>query len=329
MASTDALTPWKSLEGRRVVVTGANGFVGGHLVPALTASGAQVFGASDTSMVPYHDPLYHHTVCDVRRPIDVQSLLSIAEPDALIHLAAQSHVPSAWDNPERTWRINLMGTLHLLRACAAQPTPPRFLMVSTGEVYGSPRDVPATEETEVRPANPYAASKAAAEILVRQVSDAGQVPATIVRPFNHTGPRQSPQFVCANFAEQIARIEADLQPPVITVGDLSPRRDFLDVRDVARAHILALMSGAVGQTFNVASGEPRPIETILDMLLRESDVDIEVEVDPARLRPTDTPVLAGDAARFREATGWKPEIPFEQTLRDLLAHFRQVLAVGG
>jgi GDP-4-dehydro-6-deoxy-D-mannose reductase len=313
---------WDSLEGRSVAVTGAGGFVGNHLIPTLLAAGAQVHGATDRDPPDIVDPHFHHTICDIRRPVDVQSLLGIAEPDAVIHLAAQSHVPSAWENPERTWRINVMGTLHLLRACTSLRNVPRFLMVSTGEVYGKPESVPIDESGALRPRNPYAASKAAAEILVRQMADAGQVPAVVVRAFNHTGPGQTPAFVCAAFADQVARIEAGLQDPVLRVGDLTPQRDFLDVRDVVRAHLLALCRGQVGETYNIASGTPHSIQSILETLIGLSSVKIDVETDPDRLRPTDTPVIAGNAARLRAMTGWAPEIPFEQTLRDLLDHFR-------
>jgi GDP-4-dehydro-6-deoxy-D-mannose reductase len=215
-----------------------------------------------------------------------------------------------------------MGTLHLLRACTSLRNVPRFLMVSTGEVYGKPESVPIDESGALRPRNPYAASKAAAEILVRQMADAGQVPAVVVRAFNHTGPGQTPAFVCAAFADQVARIEAGLQDPVLRVGDLTPQRDFLDVRDVVRAHLLALCRGQVGETYNIASGTPHSIQSILETLIGLSSVKIDVETDPDRLRPTDTPVIAGNAARLRAMTGWAPEIPFEQTLRDLLDHFR-------
>lgn len=320
---------WESLEGKSIVVTGSTGFVASHLVPHLIAEGAQVFGASEQGHDPFGDPMYHHTLCDIRRPVDIQSLLTIAEPDGVIHLAAQSHVPSAWENPERTWRINVMGTLHLLRACAALRRPPRFLMVSTGEVYGRPERVPVDETAPLRPRNPYAASKAAADILARQMADAGQVPAVVVRPFNHTGPGQSPKFVCAAFAEQIAKIEAGRQEPILRVGDLTPERDFLDVRDVVRAHALALCRGQPGEVYNIASGRPWTIQAILETLLAASRANIVVEADPERMRPTDTPVIAGNAERFRLATGWEPRIPFGQTLRDLLDDLRARVASEG
>jgi GDP-4-dehydro-6-deoxy-D-mannose reductase len=296
--------------------------VASHLIPALLMEGAQIHGADVSSEDPFEDPQYHHTVCDIRRPADVQSLLTISEPDAVIHLAAQSHVPSAWENPERTWRINVMGTLHLLRACAAQPKPPRFLMISTGEVYGRPTRLPVKETAPLRPRNPYAASKAAAEIMVRQMSDAGQVPAIVVRPFNHTGPGQTPDFVCASFAEQIAQIETGDRQPILKVGDLSPERDFLDVRDVVRAYHRILCRGRIGKTYNIATGRPHSIQWILERLLERSTANILVETDPDRLRPTDTPIIAGDPTLVEQDTGWEARIPFEKTLSDLLEYSR-------
>ncbi|MBN1478429.1 GDP-mannose 4,6-dehydratase [Candidatus Sumerlaeota bacterium] len=318
------LSRWDTLEGRTVIVTGATGFVASHLVPALLEEGAQVFGADVLDDPPLRDAHYHHVECDIRRPADVQNLLAISEPDAVIHLAAQSHVPSAWKNPERTTRINVLGTLHLLRACAELDSPARFLMVSTGDVYGRPDRVPIDESAIPRPPNPYAASKLAAEIFARQMADAGQVPAIIVRPFNHTGPGQSSKFVCAAFAEQIARVELGRQPAILSVGDLTPRRDFLDVRDVVDAYIRALCRGRIGETYNIASGKPRTIQSILETLLECSTANIVVETDPDLMRPSDTPVFAGDASRFRRVTGWRPRIPLEETLEEMLEHFRDL-----
>lgn len=319
---------WENLAGKTVFVTGESGFVGAHLVPAMIAERAKVFGVSDMPPLPIESDLYHHTDVDLRKRDDIKSVLSVAEPDAVIHLAAQSHVPTAWDDPERTWRINVLGSLNLLQACSELRRVPRFLMISTGEVYGKPMEVPLDETAPLRPRNPYAASKAAAEILALQMSDAGQVPVVVLRPFNHTGPGQRSQFVCPAFAEQIAKIEAGKQEPEISVGDLSPARDFLDVRDVVQAHMTALCRAEVGEFYNIASGNPRTIQSVLETLLQMTDAKIDVVTDPDRLRPSDTPVISGSAAKFNDATGWEPKIPFEQTLRDLLEQFRAKIRRG-
>jgi GDP-4-dehydro-6-deoxy-D-mannose reductase len=186
--------------------------------------------------------------------------------------------------------------------------------------------LPQTEDSPLRPNNPYAVSKVAQDLLGLQYYLAHKVPVVRVRPYNHTGPGQSPRFVAPSFAQQIARIEAGLQEPVLKVGNLGASRDFTDVRDIVRAYHLAVTQGVAGEVYNLASGRPQSVLGLLEMLLSYSRADIRVERDPSRYRPVDVPVVYGSAEKFHRCTGWEPGIPFEQTLRDILDYWRLELA---
>jgi GDP-4-dehydro-6-deoxy-D-mannose reductase len=203
-------------------------------------------------------------------------------------------------------------------------------VIGSNEEYGAPQpdELPQTEESPLRPNNPYAVSKVAQDFLGLQYYLAYGLPVVRVRPFNHTGPGQSPRFVVPAFASQIARIEAGLQEPVMRVGNLDAARDFSDVRDIVRGYHLAVTKGEPGEVYNLASGRPQSVRGLLETLLGYSQVKIRVEIDPERYRPVDVPVAYGSAEKFRQRTGWMPQIPFEQTLRDTLEYWRgQVEAV--
>jgi len=301
--------------------------VGGHLCACLLAH-------TDWDLV---GTVYPHPVeaqpspsrlrllyADLRDPQGVLALVSEKRPDYVLHLAAQSFVPTSFADPWDTLENNIRAELNLLEAVRRSGREVRFLVIGSNEEYGAPGpgELPQTEESALRPNNPYAVSKVAQDFLGLQYHLAYGVPVVRVRPFNHTGPGQSPRFVVPAFASQIARIEAGLQEPVVKVGNLNAARDFSDVRDIVRAYHLAVTQGRPGEVYNLASGRPQSISGLLDTLLSYSQAEIRVERDPARYRPVDVPEVYGSGEKFRRQTGWVPQIPFEKTLRDTLEYWR-------
>jgi len=312
----------------QALITGAEGFVGGHLCSYLlahtdwTVAGTVFHPSSETTE---QKPRLRLRVVDLRDKERVTSLVEEIRPDVLFHLAAQSSVGASFSDPWETLENNIRSQLNLLEAVRQSERETIVLVIGSNEEYGSPRpeDLPQTEQTPLRPNNPYAVSKVGQDFLGLQYHLAYEVNVVRVRPFNHTGPGQSARFVAPAFASQIARIEAGLQEPVMKVGNLATSRDFTDVRDIVRAYHLAVTKGEPGEVYNLASGEPQSIQALLDTLLSYTDVEIRVERDPARYRPVDVPVVYGSADKFRARTGWEPQIPFEQTLRDTLGYWRE------
>lgn len=312
-----------------VLITGATGFVGTYLRQEVCAHADwQLTGTTfpDAPPTPTH-PQEHFVYLDLRQAESVRALLAEQRPDAIIHLAAQSHVPTAYKDPWGTLENNIRGQLNLLEACVALELKPRFLVIGSGEEYGrdAPEAMPLREEHPLRPENPYSVSKVAQDVLGYQYFISYGIPVIRMRPFNHVGPGQSPRFVLPAFAQQVARIEAGLQEPVLRVGNLSPARDFTDVRDVVRAYVLALLHGRPGEVYNVCSGTARTIQSLINRLLELARTPISVEIDPERYRPADVPTIFGSAEKLRQATGWEPEIPFEQTVQDVLNEWRSSL----
>jgi len=271
------------------------------------------------------EPRLRLTHADLRDPQGVRALVDEVQPDYIFHLAAQSFVPTSLADPWDTLENNIRAQLNLLEAVRLSGREVRVLVIGSNEEYGAPKpeELPQTEESPLRPNNPYAVSKVAQDFLGLQYHLAYGLPVVRVRPFNHTGPGQSPRFVVPAFASQIARIEAGLQEPVMKVGNLDTARDFSDVRDIVRAYHLAVTQGEPGEVYNLASGRARSVQGLLETLLSLADTEIRVERDPARYRPVDVPEAYGSAEKFRQQTGWEPEIPFEQTLRDTLEYWRE------
>jgi GDP-4-dehydro-6-deoxy-D-mannose reductase len=293
----------------RVFLTGGSGFVGGWLQAHLEASG-------DLVVAPE---------VDITDGLALRGAVADASPAAIYHLAALTHVGDSWDAPEQTLLVNAVGTFHVLEAARALATPAMVLLVCSAEVYGRPDQLPVTEECPLRPVSPYAASKVAAEFLGLQAFLAHQLPVIRVRAFNHVGPGQSPTFVVSSLARQIA-LAARSGGSELRVGNLSPRRDFTDVRDVVRAYRLLIDRGQPGEVYNLCSGRDVAISELAERMLVLAGVDLQLVVDPALCRPVEVPVMRGDASRLRAATGWEPEITLDDTLDSVLTYWRDELA---
>jgi GDP-4-dehydro-6-deoxy-D-mannose reductase len=310
----------------RVLVTGAAGFVGGHLLADLLADGCEVWGTLQPGhSAPAGSEGVRWIEMELTASDSVAAALAAAAPARVFHLAAQASVGESYRDPLATWEVNATGTLRLAEAL---PAGARMLFVSSAEVYGlvPEREQPITEERPLRPTNPYAASKAAAEMAVAEVAHTRGAHVVIARSFNHTGPGQDTRFALPAFAAQLAAIRAGKQPPCLKVGNLEARRDFLDVRDVVRAYRILLERGKAGRAYNVASGEARSLAALVDELVAISGTGARLEPDAARVRPLDLPLLCGDSAALR-GLGWKPQRPLRDTLRDLLDSHRGALAL--
>ena len=313
----------------RALVTGASGFVGGHLVEHLIAAGDLVVGLSASGRWPRElEHLGRHArieACDLAQG-DGDALVGLIgrkRPEVIYHLAAQANPQASVADPRGTWALNLGGTLNLLEAVKGSGLNPRVVLVGSGVCYGNPgpEHLPVNESCPLRPNNPYAASKGAADLLGIQHFLAHGTDVVMARPFNHAGPRQSPGYVLGGLARQVAEVEAGARPR-IEVGNLDVVRDFTDVRDVVRAYRLLAERGAAGEVYNLGSGQGARIADALATLTSLARVPVEVRVDPARVRPVDQPLLVADAAKLRAATGWAPRFSIEQTLADMLDYWR-------
>jgi GDP-4-dehydro-6-deoxy-D-mannose reductase len=316
-----------------VLVTGIAGFVGSHFAEYALGQGSVVVGSclpggSRETIAHIQHDLQLFDV-DLREPTAVRRLLDRTRPDWIIHLAAQSFVGTSWEAPAETLSNNVLSQLNLLEAVREAGAHPRFLVVGSSDEYGDVQEseLPIAESTPFRPLSPYAVSKVAQDLMGYQYWRSYGLPVVRSRAFNHEGPRRGEAFVTSSFARQIAEIEARLRDPLIRVGNLKARRDFTDVRDIVRGYWLLLQHGQPGEVYNLCSGRAWSIQSILDFLLLEAHAgDIEIREDPALMRPSDVPVLVGAAGKIFGATGWRAEIPFEQTLRDMLAYWRDHVA---
>jgi GDP-4-dehydro-6-deoxy-D-mannose reductase len=306
----------------RLLVTGADGFVGRWLVRAARAEGHQVVAAMiPGAAVPgeWQEGLTEPVQvlrADLRDQGDV-ARLAAASPEAVIHLAAIASGAAARVDPAGAMQVNALGTRWLVEALASAGRQPRLLFASTAEVYGAGHDRPISEDAPANPVSPYAASKAAAEDLLRDRGAQHRIPVMIARAFPHTGPGQGTAFVLPALTARLKQAKRTGASAVRT-GNLAAVRDFLDVRDVVRAYLLLLVSGRPGEIYNVASGVGHRIADCFTDLARRVGVAARAVEDAALLRPGDIPVLIGDATKLRQATGWSPQIPFERTLQDLV-----------
>jgi len=315
----------------RVLITGITGFAGSHLAEYILDRhpGTEVFGIvrwrSRMENISHIRDKIELCEADLKDMVSLQGCLAHIKPDRIFHLAAQSFVPTSWTCPSETFAINATGQINLFQALLGLNQLPRIQIAGSSEEYGHvfPDEVPMKETNPLRPLSPYAVSKVAQDLLGYQYFKSYGLPVVRTRGFNHTGPRRGEVFVTSSFAKQIAEIEKKKREPVIRVGNLDSQRDFSDVRDIVRAYWLSLEKGEPGEVYNIGSGFTRTMREVLDTLLSISRVDVRVEVDPKRLRPSDVPILLADASKFSRLTGWKPQIPFEQTIRDLLVYWRE------
>jgi GDP-4-dehydro-6-deoxy-D-mannose reductase len=316
----------------RSLITGIGGFAGSYLAEyCLTQPGAEVLGLVRSVARPGHAAALGERVRlvagDLRDGPAVAAALAASRPEVVFHLGGQAFVPLSFEDPEGTFLDNAIGQLHLIQGILRHCPAARLVVVGSSSVYGlvRPEENPVHEGVPLRPIDPYGVSKVAQDLLAYQYGVSHSLQAVRVRPFNHTGPRQSAQFAPSWFARRVAEIEAGRAAPELPVGNLAAVRDFTDVRDVVRAYYLAARHGRPGEVYNIGSGQGRRMADLLAILAGLSRVPFRVQEDAARLRPQDVPVLVCDAGRFRALTGWAPTRPLEETMADLLDYWRAAL----
>ncbi|MCP2520693.1 GDP-mannose 4,6-dehydratase [Candidatus Aminicenantes bacterium AC-335-A11] len=315
----------------RVLITGITGFAGSHLAEYILNNkpGVEVYGIvrwrSRFENIQHIIDKINLVEADLKDAYSVKKALAKIKPDWIFHLAAQSFVPSSWRLPAETMSINVIGQINLFEAILELKISPRIHIAGSSEEYGLvyPDEIPIKESNPLRPLSPYAVSKVAQDLLAYQYFKSYGLDTVRTRGFNHTGPRRGEVFVTSNFAKQIAEIEKGRREPIIMVGNLDAKRDFTDVRDMVKAYWLCLEKGESGEVYNIGSGKTYKISQILDILLSYSKLNVKIKKDPERMRPSDVPILVADNTKFVKLTDWKPEIPINQTLLDLLNFWRQ------
>jgi GDP-4-dehydro-6-deoxy-D-mannose reductase len=305
----------------KILVTGAAGFVGGHLLDRLVTGGADIVGWYRPGSTPTLRRDVSWMCVELLDRDAVVKALAEVEPEAVYHLAGAAHVAESWRLTLETYQNNVLATHHLLNAVASVRPDARTLVTCSAAVY-QPRDRRLREDDPVAPASPYATSKLAQEMLAARAWQEERLPVLIARSFNHTGPGQEPSYVAPGIARQIARIEAGIQNPALRMGNLEPRRDLSDVRDVVRAYVAMMDRAVPGRPYNVCSGRELSIHTLVATFAARAAAAVEIVQDPALFRPTDAPLLVGDRSRLTEETGWTPQIPLEKTVDDLLDYWR-------
>jgi GDP-4-dehydro-6-deoxy-D-mannose reductase len=317
---------------KKVLITGASGFAGGYLAQhLLDLGGYEIFGTyrSDSSKdaSPVKDKITF-LQADTQDKEQLKKVLSEVQPEGIFHLAAQAAIGESIKNPLQTLHNNIDSELLLFEALKElEMKNTRVLIVLSADVYGyvQPEDLPIDENTPFRPGNPYAVSKVACDFLAYQYWRSYKLPIIRVRPFTHMGPGQKTGFVTSDFAKQIAEIEKGKQEPVVKVGNLDAKRDFTDVRDIVRAYTMVMEKGEVGEVYNIGSGASHKIEEVLTFFMDHAKVQVTKETDPTRLRPSDIPDFIADYSKLHNLTGWKPEIPFETSLQDILEYWRSLI----
>lgn len=316
---------------KKALITGITGFAGSHLAELLLKEGIEVWGTTrPRSQAENLDSIKNNLHLEDADLLDSHSLSSIVskiKPDYIFHLAAQSFVQSSWASPANTMELNIVGSVHLFEAVRRAQLNSVIQIACSSEEYGLvyENELPIKETNPLRPQSPYAVSKVAMDYLGYQYFMSYGMKIIRTRGFNHTGPRRGEVFATSNFAKQVAEIEKGKKEPILEVGNLDAQRDWTDVRDIVRGYLLSVQKGEYGEVYNICTEKAVKVGDMLDMLISMSTVKHKIKIveDKSRMRPSDVPVLLGDCSKFRKATGWKPEIPFEKTMEDLLNYWRE------
>jgi GDP-4-dehydro-6-deoxy-D-mannose reductase len=312
----------------KALITGISGFAGSHLAEFLLDKEYKVFGtfydkSTFSNLNGFIDKIRLFE-CDIRNYNDLKQITKKVQPDEVYHLAAISFIPTSFENPKLTFDTNFYGTLNLYESVKELKISPKILFVGSADEYGliKESDLPINEDCPLKPLNPYSISKVSADFLSYFYFRNYNINVIRVRPFNHIGPRQSPEFVCSDFAKQIAEIENGLKEPIIKVGNLEAKRDFTDVRDMVRAYWLAIQKGELGEVYNICSENIVYIKDLLNKLLSMSKKNVEIRKDFKKFRNLDIPLFLGDSTKFKKQTNWKQKFLFRKTLQDILNYWR-------
>ena len=314
----------------KILITGINGFVGSHMAEFLLkmenveVSGV-IYNSDDTYNITHIRNKLELFETDVQNFSEVKDVIAKVLPDKIYHFAAQSLVHKSFSAPNETMSVNINGQLNVFEAVRALNINPFIQVVGSSDEYGlvNKDETPITEDNPLRPLSPYAVSKVAQDLLGYQYFKSYGLNIIRTRSFNHTGIRRPDNFVLSSFAKQIALIEKDKQEPVIYTGNIDVVRDFSDIKDIINAYWLCLEKGKPGEVYNICSGKAIAVKDALNMLLSLTNKKIETKQDPKRLRESDAPIITGDSTKFQKQTGWKPQIPLENTLGDLLNWWRE------
>ena len=307
-----------------ILITGGTGFVGKHLIQLLLKQPGISIAVLSSGRSSDPEPQVHYYQADVRNGDLVAGIVREVSPTYVYHLAAVSAIDASWLDPKLTYEINFCGARNVFEAAVKLPSAARILNVSTSQVYGRSRDR-LTESSPVAPESPYAASKAMSEFLRIEFGSFSNGGVVTARPFNHSGPGQSPNFVLAAMAKQFAEMSLGLSPPKLSVGNIAIKRDFTDVRDVVVAYVLLVENGRVGDVYNVCSGITVSLSDVIKMFEAASNIQVEVVSSPNKIRPGEADEICGDPRKISSETGWSPKISLQKTVADLLDYWRSLL----